>query len=549
MFDTLQLLGKLEQWGNPWHGRLEPGGLRLPNGALRPYASAPPANAPDTYLVRFEGMPEPETPEEQTALGMQWYPDAVLHTLDKRYAAGSPQGFGYTAWLWRSPLGEVWCLRLVFSWAGSVVTVGASTTTGLQVRARRLGLFGEPQEAPALNEVVVLDTSLAWTNRGPDTSVVFPHLAHSPKGDRTAITLRTGPNGWQSVPTAVSSGARQAMVAAGRGSALYELSVTGVDAEGVPVIELAAVVASADARTFESGESAATPRYQQDVLSRGGESTSAGDWPPGVSGTTGWELYGQPLTPSTFPTNTYNTLSQLVCGLYDTDGALRQVWYRRHETDTFNADEPGNVDYARHDFSYTWVSGSAPTEYLTGQRDMEAFSLVSLHSRSQLIEYELLLDGVVVDQQTREIYSYRRVTVDYEGHSLSDLPPWEPGPAPGFPRNQFVKTTVDHGEVRVNGITVATGLPGVPDSTVIDPVRHAWADFPPRVLSSNVVALCPRGGSPANSWVETIAAVDGSTYTAPSPLACGGTAQQAAAAWNPRDGALSLVINAINGYV
>lgn len=545
MFDTLQRFGEIDKWGNPWHGRFEPAGLRLPDGSLKPYTLAPPANAPDTYLVRFAGIPAPETPAEQAALGMQWHPDAVFYTLDKRYSPNAAKGIGYTSWLWRSPFGEVWRLRLAFAWPGSGVAVGAGTTTGLKVWASRFGASGA-----AVAEVLVLDTSMAWTNRGPvTTAFVFPHLAHSPTGDRTAITLRTGPDGWAAVPTAASSGARQAMVAAGRGSALYELTVTGLDVDGLPQLELELVVSSTAARVLDSGSSAATPRFQQDIFRRSGFSTTDGEYPPGVSGSTGWQNYGQSHSPSTYPTNTYSTQEQLVCGLYDPAGELRQVWYRRHETDTYDAAEPGDTDYAREDFAYTYVTGSAPTEYLTGQRDMDAFDLVSLHSRSQLVEHELLINGALLYRQTREIYSYRRVTISYEGHSSSDPPPWPTD----FPDSEFEKLTEDYGELRVNGITVATGLPTSPSDTVLDPLRHAWTDFPPRILSSNVVAMCPSGvyppGSPTNSWVQEIGAVDGSTYLAPEPLSCGATAQLAAGAWNPRTGELHLAVNSINGYV
>lgn len=509
-------------WGNPWHGRFTDDGLVLPTEDVLP--SPTPANAPDTYLVRFTGIPAVETPEELAALGGEWMTDAVLYTAEKRYSPKSSAGLGYLNWLWRDANGEVWKLRISFSHSVSNPVINTNTVTTINVYARRFGVFGKG----VLPEYNVLSTSRTWTNRGPSRFVVTPHLAHSPTGARTAITFRTGPAAHTGAIAAGYMPGRQAVVRAPVASMLLELVVTGLDVAGKPAVTLSTVVSSAAALTTSSSS---TPGGN---IGATGISLVSGGSTTGSTLVSGYENYSATTGGAT--TSTSSTRQQLMCGVYQ-DETLVPVWHRRVAESISLYDAAPSIT-GRFDWQYTRPAGSTGYASATSAlRETDGFSYFANTGWDVTTTDSILFGGSVVLthvlrdlDSTEESYEMPTTT----DTALPDSADWFDG------RKSFMTyTKVETHKVWVNDILVAE------DADIFDEVRASWVSVEPAILSNNVFALCPSPGR----YVEHLIGPDGSTLNLAAPVEIGTYGELACPSFNPRTGELTLVVDGVNGYV
>lgn len=519
-------------WGNPWHGRFHADGLHLGSGAVRPLVA--PANSPNSLLVRFADIGPSETPPDLAAEGGEWLADAVLYTCEKRYSPAGGPSIGYSSWLWRDALGQVWRLTVLVFNSTSSPAVGAQSTATFQVFARRFGLFGMPVESDTL----ILQVGRQWINRGPNNRVVIPHLAHSPTGARTAVTLRTGPTVFTAQPAAGDMAARAAIARAPAASGLYEITVTGLAVSGLPVVQLATVIDS-DAALIQTNTT--TPGLmiggtQIDIASSGslyGEAVS-----PGVERDSGYEDYSVPTIPGRQSTS--STTTRLMCSCYQGE-TLAPVWHQKQTwSNSLDSGTPGPI--GRFDWSYlhpAGVPGSAgATEAL---RTTAAFEYLATQGLSLGERHSLKIGAAEVASWERETINRTDYTFTMPAVSDPSLPSgaaWFNGRA-----SFLTSSTADVIQVLVNGAVVASGSPLVTH----DALRAAWTTAQPLIASNNVFALCPLASGLL--YVEQVVAENGATASIDPPTAAGPYGELACPSYNPRTAALSIVIDGINGYV
>ncbi len=526
------LLPRITAWGNPWHGRFQGDGLHLESGGVSPWFI--PANSPDTNRVSFAGITAPITAPELVAQGGELLADAVLFTCEKRYSPASSLGIGYLGWLWRDPLGQVWRLRAEFSNNVSNPAVGSSSSMNIKVFARRFGVFG----GAAAAETQLMNLSRSWTNRGPNRQVVVPHLAHSPTGARTAVTLRTGPTLHTGAPAAGNMTSRTALARAPLASALYEIQITGLSGLGTPSLSLVTIVDSAAALTESSTVTpGGTVGAINPSISLSG-STTGEPVSPGVRRDSGFEEYS--VTVETVPDSTESISTRLMCGSYQGETLVPvryclESWRTRLDT--------GAAGYlGRFDWSYLYPEGTTGWENATeAQRDTSGFSYTPTRGGIIRDRHSIRLGSTEVaalDIETINRTDYSRVMPAVSDATLPDGADWFNG------RVSFMTSSqVDVYERRVNGVLVASGSPVVEH----DPLRASWAAAQPLIASNNVFALCPAVGGAL--YVDTVAASSGATATIDPPTAAGTYGELACPSFNPRTAALSIVVDGVNGYV
>lgn len=118
---TIPLLpfGNLMTWGSPWHGLVKDSLLTLPSGATMDYSQP---GSGDTYLVKFNGVPEVERSIAQQAA------DNAADYDWRNYAIIAGSGFQLhgksigSPWLHKDSSGKVWRVSVTFS-SGTNVTV------------------------------------------------------------------------------------------------------------------------------------------------------------------------------------------------------------------------------------------------------------------------------------------------------------------------------------------------------------------------------------------------------------------------------------------
>jgi len=182
-------LDAIEAFGNPWHGWVQGGTLRLPNGATRPW---PQPTTGDTRLIAFPGLPEPRSAEQAAidfAAGKQWRNTATL-SGEEGVLYGQP--IGTNAWIWRDASGARW--RVSFP-LGAVLNFGAGIDT--TVSLARFGDFGQPS-ATASMPVVLADIgqSAPTLTLGPSGNDITSGLSRvvdtSSDGSRAIIEIVAG---------------------------------------------------------------------------------------------------------------------------------------------------------------------------------------------------------------------------------------------------------------------------------------------------------------------------------------------------------------------
>lgn len=122
-------------WGCPWHGLVKGGQVYLPNGTQRPYPQPPGAGwrAGCAALIARPDMPVIETPDEQTAAGMEWRNTAIL--AGKSGLHGRSLGAG--AWVYIDPAGDRWRVTTTLNTANLLTPPSAVT-----VKLERFGVLG-----------------------------------------------------------------------------------------------------------------------------------------------------------------------------------------------------------------------------------------------------------------------------------------------------------------------------------------------------------------------------------------------------------------------
>ncbi len=526
------LLPRITAWGNPWHGRFQADGLHLEVGTVSPWVI--PANAPDTAHVSFAGIAPPVTAPELVEQGGELLADAVLFTCEKRYSPAGTLGIGYLGWLWRDPLGQVWRLRAEFSNNVSNPAVGSSSSMNIKVFSRRMGVFG----GAAAAETQLMNLSRSWTNRGPSRQVVVPHLAHSPTGARTAVTLRTGPALHTSAPAAGNMTSRTALARAPLASALYEIQITGLSGLGTPSLTLLTVVDSAAALTQTSTTTPGGALGDLNPAISSSGSTSGEPVSPGVARDYGFEEYS--VASVTGLDSTADTTTRLMCGAYQGE-TLVPVWYRLESWNTRL--DTGAAGYlGRFDWSYLYPSATPGYANATeAQRDTTGFSYLASRGSSIRNRHSIRLgatEATAFEIETISRTDYSRIMPSASDATLPDSADWFNG------RVSFMTSTqVDIYERRVNGGLVASGSPVVEH----DPLRALWTTAQPLIASNNVFAVCPAGGGVL--YVDTVAASSGATATIDPPTPAGAYGEVASPSFNPRTAALSIVVDGVNGYV
>lgn len=526
------LLPRITAWGNPWHGRFQADGLHLESGGVSPWFI--PANAPDTTHVSFAGISAPVTAPELVAQGGELLADAVLFTCEKRYSPASSLGIGYLGWLWRDPLGQVWRLRAEFSNNVSNPAVGSSSSMNIKVFARRFGVFGSAAAA----ETQIMNLSRSWTNRGPTRQVVVPHLAHSPTGARTAVTLRTGPTLHAGAPAAGNMTSRTALARAPLASALYEIQITGLSGLGTPSLTLVTVVDSASALTQTSTTTPGGTLGELNPAISSSGSTSGEPVSPGVARDYGFEEYS--VAAVTGLDSTAETTTRLMCGAYQGE-TLVPVWYHLESWNTrLDTGAPGYL--GRFDWSYLYPDTTPGYENATeAQRDTTGFNYLATRGSNISERHSIRLGAVEAMAFEIEVISrtdYSRTMPAVSDTTLPDSADWFDGRA-----SFMTSTQVEVYERRVNGVLVASGSPVVEH----DPLRATWTTAQPLIASNNVFAVCPVGGGVL--YVDTVAASSGTTSVLDPPTVGGTYGELACPSFNPRTAALSIVVDDVNGYV
>lgn len=519
-------------WGNPWHGQFAADGLHLTLGAIKPWFI--PANAPDTMHVAFSGITAPTTTPELAAMGGELTADAVLFTCEKRYSPAGALAIGYTGWLWRDINGQVWQLRAEFSNNVSNPAVGSSSLMNIKVFARRFGVFGVAGSA----ETQIMNLSRSWTNRGPFRQIVIPHLAHSPSGARTSVTLRTGPTLHTGSPAAGNMASRIAMARAPLASALYEIQITGLSGSGTPSVQLVTVIDSALAltETSETTPGTALGELNPQVSSSG--STINEPAGPGVHKDYGFEEYS--VGSVTGANSTSSTTTRLLCGAYQSE-TLLPVWHRLEAWNTrLDSGAPGAL--GRFDWSYLRPEDSPGYgSAFDALRETTGFTYLASRGSNQRARHSIRLgetETLVFDREVLSRTDYTRAMPPVSDTTLPDSSAWFDGRASFMASSQ-----VDVYERRINGALVASGSP----ETEHDPLRATWTTAQPLIASNNVFTLCPSGSGVL--YVEQVVAESGGTATLDPPTAAGTYGELASPSYNPRTAVLSIAIDDVNGYV
>lgn len=183
-------------FGNPWHGRMTPGGLVLADATLKTTMDGTgPTGAPYifnyygqnyhdlayTYYVKQPGLPTPVTPGALALMGGEFKNDAVFTGSIRRYSPFSTRGLGSNKWLHYGSDG-VW-RKLSLSY----VTEGPVSHT---MRIYRQGAFGHVGEDAYTENTLIAELTFTHTSPVPYSFASFPPLEARFDGRQIIVTRK-----------------------------------------------------------------------------------------------------------------------------------------------------------------------------------------------------------------------------------------------------------------------------------------------------------------------------------------------------------------------
>lgn len=156
--DWIQQLGSAKYFGSPWHGYMVGNKLTLDTGRTITVPESAAVRDSRTYLLRLPGLPVPETPPAQAALGMEWRNYALIGGGHLHGAnIGSPR------WIYIDGAGKPWVMRVDLGYTQTQVLIDVTVERPYS----HFDPAGPPMTGTALPQIVLDKTPYVDTRMAP----------------------------------------------------------------------------------------------------------------------------------------------------------------------------------------------------------------------------------------------------------------------------------------------------------------------------------------------------------------------------------------------